>query len=112
MSRRDGEVLFATPIHDQGLLALKRCPGYKHEGSDIDKVLRFMRRQDIRPLDVDTADRLKGLFDPEKAERLRERAPIRKWKKRAPKEIAEFWDLPLSFIKELERQKKWGPVVY
>jgi hypothetical protein len=39
---------------------------------------------------------------------MRVRAPIRKWKKRTPIEIAKIWDLPVGFIVELERQKKYG----
>jgi hypothetical protein len=108
MSRRDAEIQGALPIHDHCVVALKRCPKYEHEVRDVEKLLRFLRQQDIRPLDVDTKDSLKGLLNPEKAERLRVRKPIRKWKKRTPIEIAKIWDLPVSFIVELERQKKYG----
>jgi hypothetical protein len=114
MSRRDAEILDATHIHDHCVVALKGCPKYEHDARDVDKVLRFLRRQDIHPLDVDIKDSLKGLLDPEKAERLRVHAPIRKWKKRTLKEIAKIWDLPVSFIVivELERQKKYGAVLF
>jgi hypothetical protein len=60
MSRRDVEIQNAMPIHDHCVLVLKRCPKYEHEARDVNKLMRFLRQQDIRPLDVDTMDSLKG----------------------------------------------------
>jgi hypothetical protein len=103
MPRRDEEIVNALPIHDRCLLASKLCPNYEHEAKDVCELLRCMRREGIRPLDVDTADSLQGLLNPKEAERLRERAPIRKRPRHSPVEIAKIWDLPLSFILELEK---------
>jgi len=91
-------------IHDKGLVALQRLPLYAHTASDVDKVLRYMRRQGIAPLDVDISDNLKGLLDPKKADRLR--LPVGKIRKRrlTVKEMAKLWNLPLEFVKELDKE--------
>jgi hypothetical protein len=77
-------------------------PEYEHEAKDVSELLRCMRREGIRPVDG----------DPREAKRLLPRpAPIRNLKRHSPVEMAQIWDLPLSFILGLEEEIKWGAYV-
>lgn len=90
------EIVDAVHIHDRCIVARKRLPNYTHTATDVDKLLRYMRRQGIAPMDVDIVDSTKGFLDPEKAESLRVHAPERKWSP-LPKEIQKIKDAAFCF---------------